>query len=272
MGGRADEHGHEHGTVLWHGEQWGGCDDGVPPVRSPGEQRSLRPRAMSYQDLAETGQVQQMQQAVVNSLQADFEEAQGRHSTASGIAASLPALSMAPEEGGADAFKAMDAIGRANAVSGVARRQRPAAGLSVDSEEMGGLHGGEAEGSRSAAGPRVDGRRRMKVIRPQARMMECGGGTNALGDARMLGSVGQAGEGAEWAGDDVRGKGEGLCVTIVFRIWIRLRRGMPMAFQGGLVYGIGVVVGRIGRRLRREHWTQLPTNTARHYSTASPAV
>ena len=42
-----------------------------------------------------------------------------------------------------------------------------------------------------------------------------GGGTDAPGRVRMLGKVGQAGEGDEWAGDDVRsvGEGEGLCVT-----------------------------------------------------------
>ena len=41
------------------------------------------------------------------------------------------------------------------------------------------------------------------------------GGTDAPGRVQARGKVGQAGEGAEWAGDDVRSvdKGEGLCVT-----------------------------------------------------------
>ena len=58
----------------------------------------------------------------------------------------------------------------------------------------------------------------------------------------------------------------------VFRVWIWLRRGISVAFQGGVVYGIGGVVARIGRRLRWAHPTRLPTNTTRCYVTASPAL
>ena len=102
--------------------------------------RELRPGVMSYQELVEATPKQQMQQAVVNSIQTGFDEAGGRYSTEAGIAASLVEMSMAPGEAGAgrvDAFEARRAMGRANAVGGVARRKLPAAGLSVDREGMG---------------------------------------------------------------------------------------------------------------------------------------
>ena len=51
--------------------------------------RDLRPGVMSHQELAEATLKQQMQQAVVNSIQTSFDEADGRHSTEAGIAASL---------------------------------------------------------------------------------------------------------------------------------------------------------------------------------------
>ena len=62
--------------------------------------RELRPGVMSYQELAEATPKQRMQQAVVNSIKTSFDEADGRHSTEAGIAASLAEMSMAHGERG----------------------------------------------------------------------------------------------------------------------------------------------------------------------------
>ena len=89
----------------------------------------------------------------MNSINTSFGEADGRYSTEAGIAASLAEMSMAHGEAGLDAFEAMRTMGRAKAVSGVAGRGLPAAGMSVDREGMGGLGGGEPGGSMAEGYP-----------------------------------------------------------------------------------------------------------------------
>ena len=125
---------------------------------------------------------------------------------------------------GEDAFEAMRAMWRAKAVSGVAGRGAPAAGLSVDSEGMGGLGGGDHGGGMA------EGYGETEEDSASSEEEGPGGGTDAPGRVRVRGTVGQAVEGAEWAGDDVRrvGKGEGMCVTT-----LNLRRfgSGPTAFE-----------------------------------------
>ena len=108
--------------------------------------RDLRPRVLSYQELEEATPRQQMQQAVLNSLQTDFEEADGRHFAEAGIAASLAERPMTHGAEEVDAFEAMRATGRAKAGTREAGHGAPDAGMSVDWEGRGGLEGGDHGG------------------------------------------------------------------------------------------------------------------------------
>ena len=86
-----------------------------------------------------------MQQAVLNSLQTDFDEADGRHFVEAGIAASLAERSTTHGAEEVDAFEAMRATGRAKAGTREAGHGAPDAGMSVDWEGRGGLEGGDLE-------------------------------------------------------------------------------------------------------------------------------
>ena len=168
--------------------------------------RDLRPGVMSHQELEEATPRQQMQQAVLNSLQTDFEEADGRHFVEAGIAASLAERPTTHGAEEVDAFEAMRATGRAKAGTREAGHGAPDAGMSVDWEGRGGLEGGDMGGGMAEdPGETEDDSASSEDEQPD-------GDTGALGRVRARGTVGQVVEGTEWAGDDVRtvGKGKGM--------------------------------------------------------------
>ena len=171
--------------------------------------RDLRPRVLSHQELEKATPRQQMQQAVLNSLQTDFEEADGRHFAEAGIAASLAERPMKHGAEKVDAFEAMRATGRAKAGTREVGHGAPDAGMSVDWEGRGGLEGGDMRGGMAEdSGETQDDSASSEDEQPD-------GDTGTSGRVRARGTVGQVLEGTEWAGDDVRtvGKGKGMCVT-----------------------------------------------------------